>query len=192
MSESIDIMDHHDSDIVSSQVILTGLVAGLGIISLLNGEIPDGLLLLTSSALLMCHINNDSDDPGEPENPDFKERIVDLAEQLCTLPPPDLHDYNVEDYADLNDPDCRKMLFEYLNKSLSGTSWLLSKNLLRKVDPRLKLSIVNKDQIQTKRSDVYRIPIIVSDNAWIGEPTINTLIQGVDFYSQEITEFQLI
>jgi len=105
----------------------------------------------------------------------FKIRIINLANLLCKLSEP--NNFNDYDY-NMNYDE----LIYYFSKKLPTKSYFKSKFALQKLDPRIYLKIVNKEQEfeEEINSDKIIIPIRVKDSAWFGWPTINTQIIDID------------
>jgi hypothetical protein len=115
----------------------------------------------------------------------IKAKTLLLAQQLTRLPEANLDRFKNK-YQKLDDPLAKKnKLYKWLDKALWGKNFLHASTALQTIDSRFVLRIVNKPHLdivenysQSKNSIV--IPVHIHDQAWIGLPSINTMIVGVD------------
>ena len=118
----------------------------------------------------------------ERQNKEFKSKINLIANLSTRLPHPDLSDYPYfEDVI-----EHKFELLEYLEPVLRDTGYLAAKNILGKIDPRIKLEIVNKfnDKDVDKIEHELVISVYITDSGWLGSPTNNTMISDISIYPQ--------
>lgn len=119
---------------------------------------------------------SDIDDYSDTDDSDqipIKVRVQNLAKLFGNLSEPDFSEYK--------DDICKTDLLKYFNDVLYETSWIKSVLKLHKIDKRIVLYAVNVDYYDPPvGNDSIIIPVYVYEPAWVGEPSYNTLIVGVN------------
>jgi len=122
----------------------------------------------------------------------FKKRILYFSSKYMKLPNCNFDDYKVADFEDLEDYDTQQKLLCFFDKKLVGSDYLETVKQIEKLDSRIKFQIINKKMSSAPflPTNSFIISVFVYDKAWLGYPTLNTMI--VEINDGSIHKFKYI
>lgn len=153
-----------------------GLFISAGMIALYNGSVFGmtlcwGIIPFLWTVKCYKRFHASSQSITNDNNVCINERVIILSEKLAKLSIPIFEQYNSEDTYNEK--------LAYLDTRLRQTGYLSAVEELAKIDPRLQLTIVNKDAGFVIPSGKIVVPVNIRDNSWLGSPTENTCIINV-------------